>query len=73
MKNEKAFVKELTELSKKYKIIIGGCGCCGSPFLSEMENENGQYYKVRGKDIDWLDDDSSNYEFYKEEIREYDE
>lgn len=26
------FLGELTELSKKYGIYIGGCGCCGSPF-----------------------------------------
>jgi hypothetical protein len=38
-----AFCKELTELSKKHKILIGGCGCCGSPFLAYLLDENGQY------------------------------
>lgn len=28
-----AFLAELTELSHKYSIRIGGCGCCGSPYL----------------------------------------
>lgn len=28
------FLKELSELTEKYGIEIGGCGCCGSPYLS---------------------------------------
>lgn len=32
------FLVELSKLSKKYGIYVGGCGCCGSPFL---ENERG--------------------------------
>lgn len=31
------FLEELAELSKKYKIGIGGCGCCGTPFLYNLE------------------------------------
>jgi hypothetical protein len=27
------FLDELTELSKKYQLFIGACGCCDSPFL----------------------------------------
>lgn len=30
------FLNKLTELSKKYNIRIGGCGCCGSPWLSTL-------------------------------------
>ena len=33
------FLQELTKLSKKYKIYINGCGCCGSPYLTEKEPE----------------------------------
>jgi hypothetical protein len=33
------FLKELTQLSRKHKIAIGGCGCCGSPFLSKIEEK----------------------------------
>jgi hypothetical protein len=29
----KAFLAELSQLSNKYGVGIGGCGCCGSPFL----------------------------------------
>lgn len=30
------FLKELYELSIKYKIGIYGCGCCGSPSLFKL-------------------------------------
>ena len=32
------FLTELTELTKKYNISIGGCGCCGSPYLKRIDN-----------------------------------
>lgn len=39
--NLQGFLTELGELSKKYGIEIGGCGCCGSPYLDYMgENMN---------------------------------
>lgn len=31
------FLTELTELSNRYGIVIGGCGCCGSPYLDYIE------------------------------------
>ena len=37
--NEKQFINELEKISVKYKIKICGCGCCGSPYLSELEPE----------------------------------
>lgn len=33
MKDVEEFLNELTELTNIYKIVISGCGCCGSPFL----------------------------------------
>ena len=38
-KDVENFLKELTELTEKYKIVIGGCGCCGSPYLSDLNGE----------------------------------
>ncbi len=55
MENVNKFLQELTELSKKYNIYIGGCGCCGSPFLIDeppidtpselIWHNNGYYYQ----------------------------
>ena len=32
------FLAELSELTKKYGITINGCGCCGSPWCSRLED-----------------------------------
>lgn len=55
-----AFLKELGELTKKYKIEIGGCGCCGSPWLLDKE----EYKEVEnaGYDINYTITDSLSYE-----------
>jgi Fe-S oxidoreductase len=31
------FIRELETLTRKYGITIGGCGCCGSPFLDTLK------------------------------------
>ena len=33
------FLIGLTELTRKTGIVIGGCGCCGSPSLSSLSPE----------------------------------
>ena len=33
------FLKELAELTKKYRFVIGGCGCCGSPWIEDLEQK----------------------------------
>lgn len=38
MKRLDLFLKELTELTQKYGLEIGGCGCCGSPWVLEIES-----------------------------------
>lgn len=48
------FLKELSELSNKYKIEIGGCGCCGSPSLHTEDFVEGGCYTVN-KDNDFLE------------------
>lgn len=30
------FLAELTLLSQKHKLRIGGCGCCGSPWVEPL-------------------------------------
>lgn len=39
----KAFLKELAELTKKYGLSIGGCGCCGSPWIWDLQNNSMPY------------------------------
>lgn len=38
--NTEEFLKALSCLSRKYKIMIGGCGCCSSPWLADMDEED---------------------------------
>jgi hypothetical protein len=53
------FLSELTDLTKKYGIAIGGCGCCGSPFLFSAGEDgpvSGREYRVElgGADLEWV-------------------
>jgi hypothetical protein len=55
------FVRELSKLSRRYKISIGGCGCCGSPFLTPMGKSDGRYEVTKDFDgLHWkMDNDES--------------
>lgn len=37
------FVKDLSALSKKHGLWIGGCGCCGSPWVTDDHDGERQY------------------------------
>lgn len=58
MANEKleAFLDELSELSRKHRIAIGGCGCCGSPWITPdgVRYHGGVPIAVV---LEWKDDD----------------
>lgn len=50
-----SFLKELSELTQKYGIVIEGCGCCGSPYLIDIDIP----YELNGQqceDLSWKDD-----------------
>lgn len=34
------FLKELADLTAKHGLVIGGCGCCGSPFLERTDDDS---------------------------------
>lgn len=42
----RAFLDELTQLSRRYGLVVGGCGCCGSPNLMDLDNEEPGPYSV---------------------------
>lgn len=44
MDNEKLieFLTELTKLTDKYGFQIGGCGCCGSPWVTSDGRDGGK-------------------------------
>lgn len=44
------FLKDLTKLTKKHHLEISGCGCCGSPLVSEVKPSNGGYYEISHDD-----------------------
>ena len=51
-----AFLRDLTELTRKHRVTIAGCGCCGSPFLYEISDQQvaGKYSTSSdGADLTW--------------------
>lgn len=45
-----AFLRDLHELTQRYGIAIGGCGCCGSPYLYEVNPSECTHYRVDDND-----------------------
>ena len=54
------FLDELTELTEKYQIKIGGCGCCGSPYLTDMIKD--EYIENDRAKLEW-DKNEGKYTF----------
>ena len=48
-----AFLAELAALTIKHGIQIGGCGCCGSPFLDPTDAKDGAYEHHNGSELFW--------------------
>ena len=64
-----AFLEELKNLTEKYKIGIGGCGCCGSPYLIDFEEyeelKNNGYTTIDNLNDIFADDLSYDYDYDK--------
>ena len=68
---QKQFLIELRELTIKHGISVGGCGCCGSPYLemdADVSYEKSGYIHDNGGEIDWITPDDGVYRLYAEEI-----
>lgn len=61
---ERAFILELTELTKKHKIKISGCGCCDSPSLYDAEITSEQSGYSYDRFLQWIDP-SDEYDWEK--------
>jgi hypothetical protein len=54
------FLADLAKVTRKHGIKIGGCGCCGSPFLMDLgDAETDFVYKTdietRKNELRWAD------------------
>lgn len=54
-KDVDGFLKELSELSLKYQISIGGCGCCGSPYLISTDGDT-EINGLQHDELQWKED-----------------
>jgi len=45
--NLDAFISALTALTLKHRVIVGGCGCCDSPYFMGIDNEK-QFELIAG-------------------------
>ena len=54
-KDIEGFLTELTELTLKYGVTIGGCGCCGSPYLTDINGDT-EINGMQHDELTWVDD-----------------
>jgi len=48
------FLVDYAKLIEKHRIFISACGCCGSPWVAEMDNDNPAYANTVEEIIDHL-------------------
>lgn len=53
---KRRFLTDLTAVSRQHGIVIGGCGCCGSPWVDDMDERyiTGAYGYSSGGELMWL-------------------
>jgi len=69
--NERAFLLGLEKLTRETGVVIGGCGCCSSPFLEEVDttSEAAGYGFGFNAEIKWIaPDDEYAWEYYSTTI-----
>jgi len=50
--NTEDFLEDLRKITLKHGVSIGGCGCCGSPYLEPTDDKDG-FYEI-AEDGEWL-------------------
>jgi len=72
---EREFMIGLTELTRKTGIVIGGCGCCGSPWLQDadantaLEDQRSGYGYGFQESVSWISPlDKYDWERYADSI-----
>lgn len=55
-KDIQGFLEELSSLTMRYGIAIGGCGCCGSPYLMDRDGAT-EINGLQHDELKWVDDD----------------
>ena len=67
--NEKKFILGLEKLTRETGIAIHGCGCCGSPFLREVEVSKDSGYSAEDcENISWADPKDDFWDYLKDNI-----
>lgn len=54
-KDVEGFLEKLNELTLSYGIVIGGCGCCGSPYLLDRDGST-EINGLQHDELTWIDD-----------------
>ena len=68
---ERAFLIGLEKLSRETGVVVGGCGCCGSPYLFEEADmsKGAGYGWTSGGDVTWISPSDKYYwERYRQNI-----
>lgn len=54
-KDVEGFLEKLNKLTLSCGIVIGGCGCCGSPYLLDRDG-NTEINGLQHDELTWIDD-----------------
>jgi len=65
-----AFLKEYAELIRKHKVYVSACGCCNSPYLWAIENNESIEKEVNDEIENLLYNEDISMEEYKKTIGE---
>lgn len=49
------FLKQLSKLTRRYKIKIGGCGCCVSPYVCRVKGEGKYDISETWDELHWVE------------------